>query len=58
MILEVQIQIFHKRKKKKHYFKGFCFKTQKRAFLGVKHFFSSALDLKTIDTQMLFGQYF
>ena len=40
------------------FLKGFCFKTYKSAFLGVKFFFGilffSALALKTIDTQMLF----
>ena len=39
------------------FFKGFCFKTHKQAFLESTNFFS-ALALKTIDPQMLFWSIF
>ena len=45
-----------KKNMKKYFFKGFCFKTHKRAVLGSTNFlnfFYSVLALKTVDAQML-----
>ena len=51
-----------KEKYEENFFLGFYFKTQKCPFLWVNQFFSKfyflVLAFKTIDTQMLFDQYF
>ena len=51
-----------KKNMKKYLLKRFCFKTHKRAFMWVKYFFftffSSALALKTLYTQILFWSVF